>query len=63
MSNDGSRKAILLEKTSSSSSGDAAGGTKAEILQIWTSEALLKTYDLNELDKHKSVYTSGILNN
>lgn len=50
------RKAILVEKV------DKASGQKTQILEIWSEQTLLKSYDLNELDKHKNVYTSGIYN-
>ncbi len=32
---------------------------KAQILEIWGEHTLLKSYDLNELDKHKNIYTTG----
>ncbi|ODM91045.1 Acylamino-acid-releasing enzyme [Orchesella cincta] len=46
----GKKKAVLVEK-----SGD--GDAKTEYLQIWDQNTLLKTYNLGELDLHKSVYT------
>jgi len=33
---------------------------KCDILQIWSDETLLKSYDLSELDKHGSIYSPGI---
>ncbi|CAL8118008.1 unnamed protein product [Orchesella dallaii] len=51
VSKSGEKKAVLAEK------GD--GDAKTEYLQIWSENTLLKTYNLGELDLHKSVYTSA----
>jgi hypothetical protein len=52
-SKSGSKKAVLTN----GSGGDEK--EKPEILQVFSTEKLLKTYDLKELEKHKGVYTAG----
>ncbi len=59
ISRDGSRKAILMEKNSSSSK-ESSSNNKVQFIQVWNKDTLLKSYDLSELDKHKSVYTCGM---
>ncbi|KAJ6632877.1 Acylamino-acid-releasing enzyme [Pseudolycoriella hygida] len=49
----GTRKAILVEKS------DKTTSQKTQVLEIWGEQTLLKSYDLGELDKHKNIYTSG----
>ena len=56
-SNSGSKKAIL--SSANGKCGAGSGDDKGELLQIYSKERLLKTYDLKELDKHNSVYTSA----
>ncbi|CAL8149489.1 unnamed protein product [Orchesella dallaii] len=53
-SKSGQKRAVLVDKA-----GDAEASSKIEYLQIWSDVTLLKTYNLGELDLHKSVYTSG----